>query len=143
YAPHDVAAEIQGCVADHEELFAADPTWAEVGVVYGVVSNARARSVVELPADNRLNVMPEGDVLAFDRVSRLLCAASQPYDVVFFPDGELRPDSLEVEDLERYRTLVVPGCDILTPSQAELLEGFADRGGRLVVLGELGTNLGD
>ena len=98
--------------------------------------------MAELPADNRLNVMAEDDVLSFDRVSRLLCAALQPYDVLFFPDGELREDMLESEDLARYRTLVVPGCDVLTERQAELLEGFVDDGGQLVVAGELGTNLG-
>jgi hypothetical protein len=143
YAPHDLASEIQGFLADHQELYGGDPTWAEVGVVYGIRSNARARSVVELPADNRVNQLAEGDVLAFDQVSRVLSAAAQPYDVVFFPDGDLRHDSLEVDDLSRYRALVVPGCDVLTPRQAELLEGFVDGGGRLVVLGEIGANLGD
>ncbi|MFL5796814.1 MAG: hypothetical protein ACJ77A_02630 [Actinomycetota bacterium] len=142
YPPHDVATEIQRFIAEHEDLYGVDPTWAEVGVVYGVVSNARARSVAELPADNRFNVMAEGDTLPFDRVSRILSAAAQPYDVVFFPDGDLRADSLEVGDLARYRTLVVPGCDVLTPKQAELLEAFVDGGGSLVVLGELGSNLG-
>jgi hypothetical protein len=143
YAPHDLVAEIQTFLADHEHLYGRDPTFAEVGVVYGLKSNAVTRSTAELPADNRLNVMAEDDVLAFDRVSRLLCAAAQPYDVLFFPDGDLRSDSLEPEDLARYRTLVVPGCDVLTERQAELLERYAWNGGRLIVAGELGRNLGD
>jgi hypothetical protein len=143
YAPHDVATEIQRFIADHEHLYGRDPTYAEVGVVYGITSNAITRSAAELPADNRLNVMAEGDVLPFDRVSRLLCAAMQPYDVLFFPDGELRQDSLVPGDLARYRTLVVPGCDVLTGRQGELLERFVGDGGRLVVAGDLGTNLGD
>ena len=142
YAPHDLAREIQTFLAEHERLFGADPSFAEVGVVFGIASNARARSVAELPADNRLNVMAEGDVLAFDQVGRVLAAAAQPYDVLFFPDGELRRDELEVDDLTRYRTLVVAGCDELTERQVELLEGFLDGGGRLIVVGELGTNLG-
>ncbi|HWL90357.1 MAG TPA: hypothetical protein VNP90_03235 [Actinomycetota bacterium] len=143
YAPHDLVTEIQAFLADHEHLYGRDPTYAEVGVVYGLESNAVTRSTAELPADNRLNVMAEDDVLPFDRVSRMLCAAIQPYDVLFFPDGELRPDSLGPEDLTRYRTLVVPGCDVLTERQAELLEGYVDAGGRLVVAGQLGTNLGE
>jgi hypothetical protein len=143
YPPQDLATEIQTFIADHERLYGRDPTYAEVGVVYTITSNAITRSVAELPADNRLNVMAEGDVLSFDRVSRLLCAAMQPYDVLFFPDGELRADSLGPEDLARYRTLVVPGCAVLTERQAELLEGYADGGGRLLVAGELGANLGD
>jgi hypothetical protein len=143
YAPHDLVTEIQTFLADHEHLYGRDPTYAEVGVVYGLESNAVTRSTAELPADNRLNVMAEDDVLPFDRVSRLLCAAVQPYDVLFFPDGDLRPDSLGPEDLARYRTLVIPGCHELTERQAELLEGYVEEGGRVVVAGELGTNLGD
>jgi hypothetical protein len=142
YPPHELAVEIQTFIADHEDLYGGDPTWAEVGVVYGVRSNAVARTTVELPADNRENVMAEGDVLAFDQVSRVLAAAAQPYDVLLFPEGELRPDTLEVDDLAAYRTLVVPGVDRLTERQAELLEAFVDGGGTLVVLGELGSNLG-
>ena len=42
-----------------------------------------------------------------------------------------------------YPTLVVPGCDVLTERQAELVEAYVRDGGRLVVAGELGTNLGD
>jgi hypothetical protein len=143
YAPHELATEVQSFIADHEHLYGRDPTYAEIGVVYGTTSNAVTRSVAELPADNRLNVMAQDDVLPFDRVSRLLCAALQPYDVVFFPDGELREDTLWPEDLARYPTLVVPGCDVLTERQGRLLEGYVEGGGRLVVAGALGTNLGD
>jgi hypothetical protein len=143
YAPHELVAEVQSFIADHEHLYGRDPTYAEVGVVYGMKSNAMTRSVRELPADNRLNVMAEDDVLPFDRVSRLLCAGLQPYDVLFFPDGELREATLEPKDLLRYRTLVVPGCDVLTERQAELLEAYVAGGGRLVVSGDLGTDLGD
>jgi hypothetical protein len=142
YPPHDLATEIQTFIADHEDLYAGDPTWAEVGVLYGIASNMSARAEVELPSDNRENVLPETDILAFDQVSRVLAAAAQPYDVLLFPDGELRPDTLEPNDLAAYRTLVVPACERLTPPQADLLEGFADEGGRLLVLGDLGSNLG-
>jgi hypothetical protein len=143
YAPHEVTAEVQAFLAEHEDLFGGDPTLAEVVVVYGVTSNARARSGVEVPADNRVNEIPEGDVLPFDRVSRILAAAAQPYDVVFFPDGELRADALTDADLSGYRTLIVPGLDVMTERQAQLLASFRDGGGRLVVLGDLGTNLGE
>jgi hypothetical protein len=143
YAPHDVVVDIQSFLADHEDAFGTDPTAAEVAVVYGIRSNALARAESELPADNRVNALPEGDVLAFDQVSRVLCAAMQPYDVLFFPEGELRADDLQPADLARYRTIVVPAVDTLTPRQAELLEGYVGGGGRLLVLGALGTNLGD
>jgi hypothetical protein len=142
YAPHDVVVEIQSFLADHEDAFGTDPTMAEVAVAYGIRSNSLARAEVELPADNRVNALPEGDVLAFDQVSRVLCETMQPYDVLFLPEGELRADDLQPPDLARYRTIVVPAVDALTPRQAELLEGYVDGGGRLVVLGVLGSNLG-
>jgi hypothetical protein len=143
YPPHELATEVQTFLADHEELFGGDPTWAEVAVVYGVPSNARARATVELDSDNRVNEIAEGDTLAYDQVVRVLAAASQPYDVLMFPEGERRPDTLTEEDLGRYRTVIAPGCDELTPRQLELLEAFVEGGGRLVALGELGANLGD
>ena len=143
YPPHELAAEIQAFLADHEHLFASDPTWAEVAVVYGIESNAVARTAIELPMDNRENVMFEGDMLAFDQVSRVLCKAAQPYDVLLFPEGELRQDTLGDDDLSMYATIVLPAVDVLTERQAELLETFVERDGRLIVLGELGANLGE
>jgi hypothetical protein len=72
-----------------------------------------------------------------------LSDARQPYDVVFFPEGELRADTLTPEDVRQYRTLVLPGCHYLTQPQAALLRAHLDAGGRVVAIGELGTNLAD
>jgi hypothetical protein len=66
---------------------------------------------------------------------------SQPYDVVFFPDGELRKDTLLDADLADYRALILPDCRYLTQAQARLLEAYLAGGGRLFVLGNLGGNL--
>jgi hypothetical protein len=143
YPPHELATEIQTFLGEHEDVFGYDPSWAEIAVVYGIESNALARLGVELPADNRVNQLAEGDVLAFDQVSRVLSAASQPYDVLMFPEGELRPDTLQPSDLMTYRTLIVPACDRLTEHQAGLLEAFVGVGGRLIALGPLGHNLGE
>jgi len=90
--------------------------------------------------DNRLNLPAEGRDPFWEACDRL-SAALQPYDVVFFPDGELRPDTLTVDDLRRYRALVMAGCAWLTGRQAELLAGYLADGGRLVVCGPLGENL--
>ena len=140
YPPHDLAVEVQTFLADHEELFAPGPTLAEVGVVFSIESNYRALAAREVMADNRTNELPEGDV-PFGIVCDVLSAATQPYDVVFFPEGELRPDDLAPEDLLRYRVLVLPDCTFLTDRQAELLEAFVENRGTLLVLGELGSNL--
>lgn len=65
----------------------------------------------------------------------------QPFDVVMFPEGELRPDTLTLEDLAQYRTLVLPHCTSLTSPQVDLVEAFLGRGGHVLVRGDLGANL--
>jgi hypothetical protein len=138
YPPHDLATEVQAFLAGHERLFATG-SWSEVGVVFSVGSSFRA-APPEVMGDNRLNLPPEGRD-PFWETCEALSAGLQPYDVVFFPDGTLRPDALGVEELARYRTLVLAGCAWLTGRQAELLAGYLDAGGRLLVCGPLGENL--
>ena len=77
----------------------------------------------------------------FWQVCEALCDAAQPYDVLFFPDGELRPDALTIADLDQYRTLILPDCHVLTRAQAALLTACLDGGKSLVALGDLGVNL--
>jgi hypothetical protein len=139
YAPHEVAMEIQSFLADHEDLFTPE-TLHDVGVVFSIESNYRALAAREVMADNRTNELPEGEV-PFGVVCQKLSDASQPYDVVFFPDGTLRTDSLSSEDLKRYRTLVLPECRYLTTAQASLIRSFIDDGGRAIAVGVLGENL--
>jgi len=72
-----------------------------------------------------------------------LVEGKQPFDVVVFPEGELRPDTITLEALNQYRTLILPECRYLTPVQAGVVVEFLDRGGRVLVSGELGRNLAD
>ena len=141
YAPHELCVEIGSFLADHERLYATR-TQHEVAVVYSVPSLSERIARRDAFADNRTN--ESGDVaIPFFDACRELSDARQPYDVVFFPDGELRPDTLTPADLERYRALVLPDCRRLTDAQATLLRAYADRGGLLIVRGELGADLGD
>jgi hypothetical protein len=139
YAPHELATEIQTFLADHEELL-APRTASEVGVVFSIESNYRALAAREVMSDNRTNEPPEGEI-AFGRVCDALDDASQPYDVVFFPDGELRADDLTPGDLARYRTLVLPDVRFLTPVQGALLSGFVAAGGQAVIVGAFGDDV--
>jgi hypothetical protein len=139
YPPHDLATEIQSFIAGHEGLYATG-SCSEVGVVFSVGSSFRATATPEVMGDNREN-RPIQARDPFWEACETLSAALQPYDVVFFPDGTLRPDALTVEDLARYRTLVLPDCAWLTDRQAELLVGYLAAGGRLLACGPLGENL--
>jgi hypothetical protein len=130
YAPHELCVEIQSFLAGHERLYSRE-TYSEVGVVYSVRSHSRLMAEREAGSDNRTNLVTEVRVPFLD-ACRALSDARQPYDVVFFPDGELRPDELTVDDLRRYRTLVLAGCDDLTERQAELVREYEAAGGHVV-----------
>jgi hypothetical protein len=139
WPPHELAVEIQAFLGGHEDLFARR-SLSEVGVIFGVESNFEVIARRDLMQDNRMNVAGEQRV-PFWEVCDALSSAAQPYDVVFFPDGILRADELEVTDLTRYATLVAPDLRLITGRQAELLRGFVAAGGALLVFGQLATNL--
>jgi hypothetical protein len=120
YAPHDLCVEIQTFLTDNERVFARE-TYSEVGVVYSVRSHSAAMARREA-GDNRENLTRDVPVPFLD-ACHALTAARQPYDVVFFGDGELRPDA--PVDLSQYRTLVVAGCDDLTDAQRAQLDAFS------------------
>jgi hypothetical protein len=141
WAPHDLCVEIQQFLADHEHLYSRE-SCAEVAVVYSVESNFQRIARRDQFANNRLNVSRPEEV-PFWTVCEALADATQPNDVVFFPDGQNRPDALADGDLDRYRTVIVPECHYLTERQAELLRAYLDRGGHLLVIGETGANLLD
>ncbi len=141
YAPHDLVVEIQSFLAEHEHLYSRR-TFSEVGVVYSVGSNQQMVARRDVFADNRLNVS-EGEAVPFWQVCEELSASHQSYDVIFFPDGELREDSLRAADLARYGTLILPDCRFLTPFQAVVLFTYLEDGGNLLISGHLGVNLPD
>ena len=81
------------------------------------------------------------ELAPFWAASEALCDALQPYDVVMFPDGTLRADTVTAEALARYSALVLPDCAILTAHQADALLGYLEGGGRAIVTGRLGETL--
>jgi hypothetical protein len=139
HPPHELCIEIQSFLADHENLF-SPRTSSETAVVYSVETEFLRKSGRGIFADNRYN-QDTSEVGLFWQVCEGLSDAAQPYDVLFFPDGELRPDTLTAEDLGQYQTLILPDCRYLTKAQSQLLKNYLDKGGYLLVIGELGTNL--
>jgi hypothetical protein len=139
YAPHELCVEIQSFLASNVGLFSWK-SYSETAVIYSVESNFLLATGRGLFADNRYN-LSTSEVGPFWQVCETLSNLSQPYDVVFFPDGDLRQDTLLDKDLAGYRTLILPDCRFLTQAQARLLESFLEGGGCLVVLGDLGGNL--
>jgi hypothetical protein len=139
YAPHDLCVEIQRFLAEHDHLYSRQ-TFSETAVVYSVESNFQLVARRDLFVDNRTNVS-SSQTVPFWEVCETLADNIQPFDVVFFPDGQLRADLPSLDALRQYRTLVLPDCRFLTPEQAKLLAAYQEQGGRLLVIGGLGTNL--
>jgi hypothetical protein len=108
--------------------------------VYSVETEFQRESGRGIFADNRYN-QQTSEVGLFWQVCETLSDAAQPYDVLFFPDGNLRPDTLAAETLRQYQTVVLPDCRYLTQAQSKVLRDYVAKGGYLLVLGELGTNL--
>src|SRR5215212_4141761 len=139
YPPHELCIEIQDFLAANEWLFSRQ-TCNDVAVVYSIESEFERPARRDQVANDLLNLASSGTI-PFWSVCDALCDASQPYDVLLFPDGDLRQDRLWAQDVNQYRTLILPGCAVLTFDQARLLEDVLAAGTRLLVLGELGINL--
>lgn len=129
WAPHDVVVEIQDFLADHEHLYSTD-TFSEVAVAFSVQSafdwEERKGYKVKFP---------------FWAATEGLVEQHQPFDVVIFPEGQLRQDWITADDLARYRTVVLPECTFITPAQVEAIRGYLQRGGWVIAAGEVGSNL--
>jgi hypothetical protein len=139
HPPHDLCVEIQKFLADHEHLY-SHKTGSATAVVYSVETEFQRESGKGIFADNRYN-QETSEIGPFWQACEALSDAVQPYDVLFFPDGDLRPDTLRAENLSQYKTLILPDCRFLTSAQAQLLRDYLAKGGSLLVMGELGTNL--
>ena len=139
HPPHELCVEIQDFIADHESLY-SHRTASETAVIYSVETEFQRESGQGIFADNRSNT-GSSEVGPFWQACEALSDAAHPYDVLFFPDGDLRPDTLTLETLAQYRTLILPDCRYLTPAQAQLLSHYLENDGRLLVMGELGANL--
>lgn len=137
--PHELCVEIQKFLADHENLY-SHKTASETAVVYSVETEFQRESGRGIFSDNRYN-QDTSQIGPFWQACEALSDAVQPYDVLFFPDGDLRPDTLTPDVLAQYRTIILPDCRFLTNAQSQLLRDFLAKDGRLLVMGELGANL--
>jgi hypothetical protein len=139
YAPHQVAAEVQGFLADHDALLTRQ-THNEVAVVFSTESNARLIAAQDR-SDNVFNVSDESVEVPYRIVTAGLADAAIPFDVVMFADGTYAPDRVDVDALRRYSTLILPSCTWLTARQAIAVQEYLDSGGHVVIVGEFGSML--
>ncbi len=139
YAPHDLAMEIQGFLADHEDLYHRR-THHRLAVVFSIESTRDLISRQD-KSDNLHNARDESVQVPYRLVVSALADGSEPFDVVLFPDGVTAPDRVDADTLRGYDTVVLPDCTHLTRHQAEAVGAHLDRGGCAVVVGRFGDNL--
>ncbi len=139
HPPHDVAVEIQTFLAEHDALYSKQ-TWHEVAVAFSVESTRELIGTADA-SDNLTNARDESVRVPYRSVTGALSAASVPFDVVLFPDGETAPDRVSGGALARYRAVVLPDCFALTERQADALRVALDSGTLVVVTDRFGETL--
>jgi hypothetical protein len=128
-APHDLVLEVQNFITEHENLYSTK-TFSETAFAFSIQSSY-----------DFIEECGEKAKYPFWKAVDQLVTEKQPFDVIIFPEGQLRADSITIEHLEQYRTLVLPHCSYLTTQQADVILAFLNRGGRVVAVGEPGKNL--
>jgi hypothetical protein len=139
HPPHDLAVEIQTFLAEHVDLYSKQ-TWHEVAVVFSVESTRELIGKADA-SDNLTNARDLSVRVPYRAVTESLSAASVPFDVVIFPDGDTAPDRVTGDALARYSTLVLPDCFSLTQRQADALRTALDAGTLVVVTDRFGESL--
>ena len=62
-----------------------------------------------------------------------------PFDVVIFKHPEIHADNLTLEDLKRYRLIILPALECLSDSQIALFTEYLKEGGTIGVIGKCGV----
>jgi hypothetical protein len=131
YAPHGLATEIQGFLADHERFFSRAPA-NEVAVVFSVASTRELIGKADI-SDNITNARDASVVVPYRVVTETLTRAATPYDVVIWADGVTGPDRSNAAALAAYRTVVLPDVHDLTEQQRVVVAEYLAGGGTVVV----------
>jgi len=139
WAPHDLLVDVQSFLAEHDDLIGLRSR-NELAVVDSVASNRDLVSRADA-SDNLRNARDESVVVPHRVVTRTLAAVGAPFDEVLFTDGVVADDTVTADHLRRYRVVVLPACWWLTHGQLSALLSYLDGGGRVVVTGDVATNL--
>ncbi len=132
YAPLDTCESSVSFIQANRGIYETAEPLAEVGVLFSYASeiwDAWVQADSAQPIHNR----------QYYGLAQALTDAGVQYQVLFAPDGNVIPDSLSLEDLLAFDTLIVPGAYSMNDQQLELLEDYAGAGGRLIVAGHVGT----
>lgn len=116
---------------EHRAVFerGARTPYAQVAVAYSVPT------LLYTQYEANLDAPPTADLAG---VVRALKEWHIPFEVVLLSHPDIRPSRLSLEELRRFRLVILPSVWSLADTDAEVLEKYALNGGLLATVGEFG-----
>ena len=114
----------------HRGLFTRRESVCRVALVYSLASaiwGSFGPLGMEVPAT----------YTSFRDTTDLLDSLHVPYDALIFGHPELYADADHLARLSRYKVVILPTVECITPSQLQALEGFVASGGVVLYAGEM------
>jgi hypothetical protein len=152
YPPREVTEEVQNFLAGYEEFFSKE-SGAKILVTYSFPSYywkevTKAYSGNVMTEDNSILFYTPTDItdentsrLPFWEVIKELSDKQIVYDVKILGDEDVCIRPVTADDFNDYELVILPACDVLTKNQADALNEYVNRGGKLLLFGETASNL--
>ncbi len=117
---------------DHRGLFATEGKrrYAQIALAY---------SVPTMMYYNYQYAAAAAPINALSGMARALEEGHLPFDVVIFNHSEIHADRVTLDELERYRLVILPALECLTDGQIELFTKYLQAGGTLGIIGQCGV----
>ncbi|MGD9496905.1 MAG: hypothetical protein AB7Y46_11435 [Armatimonadota bacterium] len=116
---------------DHRALFTSEgrTRHAQVAIAYSIPTQmfAEYRGNVRAPHFNDLS-----------GIGRTLMEAHIPFDALILHHPEMRADRWGLEELQRYRLVILPSVECLSDEQIDRIAQYLAGGGKVAVIGEVG-----
>ncbi|MDB4865900.1 MAG: hypothetical protein JWR03_233 [Cohnella sp.] len=146
YAPKEPTMAVQQFLKRKDHLI-SNISGAEIVVNYSypsyyyrendAVENDPNQATMLSPTMNQDVVMPFWDII------KEMSKQHVPFDVLISSDGDLFQDEFHLENLHKYKCLVLPDNNKMTAEQLGVVLKFLDAGGKVVVYGRLAEDMGD
>jgi arylsulfatase A-like enzyme len=133
YAPFEDCQEYVRFISSNPAVYEGADHLADLGVLFSYASEVWDYWVQADSGEPHHNRQYYG-------LAQALTDTSVQYDVVFAPDGNILQDTLTLDDLLLYETLVVPWAYSLSDRHVQLLKDYAAREKELIVIGEIATS---
>ena len=128
HAPLEACKDFSRFISDNQDVLQGAAPMPDAGVVFSFASEIWDYWVN--PASKEPN-----HVLQYYGLCQALTDMSIQYQTIFAADGTILPDTLSLEDLLKFPTIIVPWAYALNDAQVNLLKEFAMSGKKLVIAG--------